>query len=154
MLRTTTAPTMLSASPKVNVLPTAATAVVNFRIHPRDAVDDVVRHVRETVSSEHVRVRAADGSAASPVSDAESEGFILIESAVRAEYGEIVVAPGLLVAATDTRHYGRIAENAFRFNPMVVTGAELAGFHGTDERIARAGMLKGVRTYVRLLQSL
>lgn len=73
---------------------------------------------------------------------------------MRAEYGEIVVAPGLLVAATDTRHYRRIAENAFRFDPMVVTAAELAGFHGTDERNPRTGMLKGVRTYVRLLRSL
>lgn len=154
MLRTTTAPTMLSASPKVNVLPIEAVATVNFRIHPRDSVEDVIRHVESLVAGEHVRVEAQPGRPASAVADAESEGFRRIAEAVRAEFGEVVVAPGLLVAATDTRHYGRIADNAFRFNPMVVTEAEIDGFHGTDERISAAGMVQGVRTYVRLLRSL
>ncbi len=154
MLRTTTAPTMLSASPKANVLPIEASAVVNFRIHPRDSVTDVVRHVESLVASEHVRVEAEPGTAASAVADPESEGFRLVADAVRAEFGPVVVAPGLLVAATDTRHYGQIADNAYRFNPMVVTQAELDGFHGTNERISTAGMIQGVRTYVRLLRSL
>jgi carboxypeptidase PM20D1 len=154
MLRTTTAPTMLAASPKVNVLPIEAAATVNFRIHPRDSVDDVVRHVNALVASEHVRVEAGDGNPASPVADHHSEGFQLVEAAVRGEFGNLVVAPGLLVAATDTRHYSQIADQSFRFNPMVVTEAEIAGFHGTNERISTAGMVQGVRAYVRLLRSL
>jgi carboxypeptidase PM20D1 len=154
MLRTTTAPTMLSASPKVNVLPIEAVATVNFRIHPRDSVEDVVRHVRRVVASAHVRVEAEPGSPASPVADSDSEGFRLIAEAVRAEFEGVIVAPGLLVAATDSRHYATVADNAFRFNPMVVTPDLVAAFHGTDERISTEGMLKGVRTYVRLLRRL
>jgi carboxypeptidase PM20D1 len=127
---------------------------VNFRIHPRDSVDDVVRHVKALVENEHVRVEAAAGNPASAVADADSEGFRLVAEAVRAEFGSLVVAPGLLVAATDSRHYAQIAEHAFRFNPMVVTQAEVAGFHGTNERISAAGLVQGVRTYVRLLRSL
>jgi carboxypeptidase PM20D1 len=38
MLRTTTAPTMLSGSVKTNILPIEAVATVNFRIHPRDSM--------------------------------------------------------------------------------------------------------------------
>ena len=37
----TTAPTMLSASVKSNVLPIEAIALVNFRIHPQNSVEDV-----------------------------------------------------------------------------------------------------------------
>ncbi|MFU8815417.1 MAG: M20 family peptidase [Pseudomonadales bacterium] len=154
MLRTTTAPTMLAASPKVNVLPIEASATVNFRVHPRDSVDDVIRHVTALVANEHVRVEAQEGRAASAVADMTSEGYRLVEAAVRAEFGDLVVAPGLLVAATDSRYYAQIADHAFRFNPMVVTPAEVAGFHGTNERISTAGMLQGVRTYVRLLRML
>jgi carboxypeptidase PM20D1 len=154
MLRTTTAPTMLDASPKVNVLPVEASAMVNFRIHPRDTVAEVVAHVERHAGGEHVRVEMLDSNPPSAVSDPDGSGFRLVEEAVRAEFGRLVVAPGLLVAATDTRHYGRIAEDAYRFNPMVVTQAELDGFHGTDERISTAGMLQGVRTYVRLLRRL
>jgi carboxypeptidase PM20D1 len=155
MMRTTTAPTMLAASPKVNVLPIEAIATVNFRIHPRDTVDDVLQHVRRLVENEHVRVEAVGGgNPASPVADAASEGFRLVEEAVRAEFGRLVVAPGLLVAATDSRHYVQIADHAFRFNPMVVTQDEVAGFHGTNERISTVGMIQGVRTYIRLLRLL
>jgi len=154
MLRTTTAPTMLSGSPKSNVLPIEAVATVNFRIHPRDTVDGVVAHVRRVVENENVTVRHVEGSEASAVSDHRSEGFGLIAEAVLAEFGPLIVAPGLMVAASDTRHYGQIAENAFRFNPMIVTQAEMAGFHGTDERIPAAGMLQGVRSYIRLLRTL
>jgi carboxypeptidase PM20D1 len=154
MLRTTTAPTMLSASPKVNVLPAEAVATVNFRVHPRDSVEDVVLHVEALVAGEHVRVEALPGHPASAVADRQAEGFRLVTEAVRAEFGRVVVAPGLLVAATDSRHYARIADDAFRFNPMIVNSAEVAGFHGTNERIRTDGMLKGVRAYVRLLRSL
>jgi carboxypeptidase PM20D1 len=154
MLRTTTAPTMLAASPKVNVLPIEAVATVNFRIHPRDSVEDVVAFVTDLVANQHVRVEALEGNPASAVADSASSGFRLVADAVRVEFGDVVIAPGLLVAATDSRHYARIADDAFRFNPMVVTQAELAGFHGTNERIATAGMLQGVRTYIHLLRAL
>ena len=52
MLRTTTAPTMLSASVKSNVLPIEAIALVNFRIHPQNSVEDVFDHVRGLVESD------------------------------------------------------------------------------------------------------
>src|SRR5690606_24236175 len=72
MLRTTTAPTMLSASIKSNVLPIEAVATVNFRIHPRDSVESVIEHVRSVVETHQVEVRIAEesGNPASIVSDA------------------------------------------------------------------------------------
>ena len=57
MVRTTTAPTMLSASIKSNVLPIEAVATVNFRIHPRDSVDSVIQHVSDLLASEDIEVR-------------------------------------------------------------------------------------------------
>ena len=62
MLRTTTAPTMLTGSVKVNVLPIEAIATANFRVHPRDTVASVVAHVRSVVQSENVEVRIPEGS--------------------------------------------------------------------------------------------
>ncbi len=155
MLRTTTAPTMLSASTKVNVLPIDAVATVNFRIHPRDTVDSVVAHVRSVVENEHVKVRLPPGSGrpASAVADWRSEGFSVIRRAVREVYGDVVITPGLMVAGSDTRHYGKVADNAFRFNPMVVSPDDLTGFHGTNEKISVANLAQGVRTYVQILKA-
>ena len=59
-----------------------------------------------------------------------------------------------MVAGSDSRHYGEVVDDAYRFNPMRVTAAELTGFHGTDERIDIDGLARGVATYVGLLQGL
>jgi carboxypeptidase PM20D1 len=154
MLRTTTAPTMLSASIKSNVLPIEAVATVNFRIHPRDSVEDVIAHVRRVVEEDNVEVRVPDGAGipASQVSDANSAGFATIRRAIREIYGDVIITPGIMVAASDTRHYGMVADNAFRFNPMIVTSEDLTGFHGTNERIAVANLAQGTRTYIQIMR--
>ncbi|HEX6260292.1 MAG TPA: M20 family peptidase, partial [Woeseiaceae bacterium] len=155
MLRTTTAPTMLSASVKTNVLPIEAIATVNFRTHPRDSVEDVIEHVREVVESDAVEVRltAEPATPASPVSDASSEGFTAIQRAIRETYGDVIITPGLMVAASDSRHYGQVADNAFRFNPMIVRSEDLTGFHGTNEKIAVDNLAQGTRTYVQIMKN-
>ena len=155
MLRTTTAPTMLSASTKVNVLPIEAVATVNFRVHPRDSVEDVVNHVKAVVENEFVKVQVSDdiGRAASEVSDWESQGFADVARSVRQVYGDVVVTPGLMIAGSDSRHYGQVADDAFRFNPMTVTPEDLTGFHGTNEKISVTNLAQGIRTYVQIIRN-
>ncbi len=153
MLRTTTAPTMLSGSVKVNVLPIEAVATVNFRLHPRDSVQSVLEHVTSVVANDAVEVRLPPGSGrpASRVSNWQSQGYAVVERAIREVYGEVVVTPGLMIAGSDSRHYGKVADNAFRFNPMTVSQADLTGFHGTNEKIGVQNLAQGVRTYVRIV---
>lgn len=154
MLRTTTAPTMLSASIKANVLPIEATAIVNFRVHPRDTVQGVVDYVTTLVGNENVSVSVSGrgGRGASAVSDKDSAGFRLIGQAVQEVYGDLLIVPGLMIAASDSVHYSQIADNSFRFNPMVVTSSDLTGFHGTNEKISVANLVQGTRTYVQVLR--
>jgi carboxypeptidase PM20D1 len=154
MLRTTTAPTMLSGSVKVNVLPIEAIATVNFRLHPRDSVESLVTYVESIVASDAVEVRLPPGSgrAASPVSSWESAGYRVVEQSIRETFGDVVVTPGLMIAGSDSRHYGKVADNAFRFNPFTVTQEDMTGFHGTNEKISLATLGQGTRTYVRILE--
>jgi carboxypeptidase PM20D1 len=153
MLRTTTAPTMLSGSVKVNVLPIEAVATVNFRLHPRDTVESVVEHVKAVVQAPNVEVRLppGNGRAASHVSSWETQGYRVVERAVREIYGDVVITPGLMIAASDTRHYGKVADDAYRFNPMKLTPEDFTGFHGTNEKISVANLAQGARTYVRII---
>ena len=155
MLRTTTAPTMLSASIKANVLPIEAVGVVNFRIHPRNSVEDVFEHVRGLVENEDVEVRAMSysGRPASEVSSWESRGYKVIENSVREVYGDVIVAPGLMIAGSDSRHYGKVADDAYRFNPFPLSNEEFAGFHGTNERIKVKDFIEGIKAYIRIIES-
>jgi carboxypeptidase PM20D1 len=155
MLRTTIAPTMLQASPKVNVLPIEAVATVNFRVHPRDSIESITAHVKGAVENEFVAVRATEGGGrpASEVSDSQSQGFADIARAVREIYGDVIITPGLMIAGSDSRHYAEVADDAYRFNPMTVSQDDLTGFHGTNEKIAVADLAQGIRTYVQIIRN-
>lgn len=154
MLRTTTAPTMLSGSVKTNVLPIEAIATVNFRIHPQDTTESVLAHVKSVVENDQVTVRGDpnQGLNASAVSDWNAAGFGIIARSIRETNEGVVIAPGLMIAGSDTRHYGQIADDSYRFNPMVVTQADLTGFHGTNEKIAVDNLANGVRTYMQIIK--
>jgi carboxypeptidase PM20D1 len=153
MLRTTTAPTMLSGSVKENVLPIEAVGVVNFRLHPRDTVDSVIAYVKKTVDDERVGISVrGTASNASPLAGIDTPAFRAMADAVRRNYGEVVVAPGLTIAATDSKHYGLVSDNAYRFNPMKITPQDLTGFHGTNERLSVDNLVRATRFYIDLLQ--
>ena len=57
-----------------------------------------------------------------------------------------------MIAASDTRHYGEIADNSYRFNPMIVSQADIGGFHGTNEKISVDNLERATQTYIRIIQ--
>ena len=72
---------------------------------------------------------------------------------MRKVYGDIIVAPGLMVGGSDSKHYGKAAKHSYRFNPFPLSASELSGLHGIDERIKKEDFLNGIRSYIRIIQS-
>ena len=62
-----------------------------------------------------------------------------------------LVAPGLMIAATDSRHFQDVSEHIYRFSPVRARPEDLPRFHGTNERIAVANLAELIRFYHRLL---
>jgi carboxypeptidase PM20D1 len=156
LLRTTTAPTMLSGSIKENVLPTTAIATINFRIHPRDTADGVLKHIRALVENDKIEVSVLNDrkTQPSPVSSQQSEGYSIIAKGLRQTFGELVVIPGLTLAGTDSKHYSKVAVDSYRINPFVLERSEVRGIHGIDERISVANLEKGVAAFMRIIEQL
>ncbi|RZL97529.1 MAG: M20 family peptidase [Variovorax sp.] len=154
MLRTTTALTVVRAGDKDNVLPGHAEATVNFRILPGDTLASVESHLRRRVANDAIRIAPSPGNAEpSPVSPTDGgPGYAAIARAVRATYPDAVVAPGLMTAATDSRHLGGASDAVYRFSPMRLTLADLPRLHGTDERLSLDNLARMIRFYQRLLR--
>jgi len=151
MLRTTTAPTMLEGSPKANVLPQRATAVINHRLHPRDRSADVLARARRAVHDLPVKVEAVPGGAeASAVSSTDSAAWRLLSTLARESTGA-PVAPYMVGGATDGRHFVGVARDVYRFYPAVVTPRELESFHGTNERLSVENLGRMATFYARLV---
>lgn len=151
MLRSTTALTVVNAGSKDNVLPGLAEATVNFRLLPGDTRDSVMAHVKAKVPERFELIALPGGSEASAVSPLDAPAYRLIERTVREVFTDTVVAPGLMIGATDSRHFTALADHIYRFSPVRAKPEDLARFHGTNERIASANLGELIRFYHRLL---
>jgi carboxypeptidase PM20D1 len=153
-IRTTTAATMLSAGVKENVLPTEARAVVNFRIMPGDTVDTVTNHVRAAIGSDPVSIKVLSARGPTAVAGTDTAGFTAIENSVREVYPEVAaVVPFLTLGGTDSRYYGIITSDIYRFLPAIMRPEDLGRIHGIDERIAVEQLGRGVKFYVQLIRN-
>ena len=153
-LRTTTAVTMLEGGPKDNVLPSRARAVVNFRILPGDSVAGVLAHVRRVVDDTTVQVRLTGTTVEpSPVSPARGHVWEQLERSVRQAYPDAVVAPFLVLGATDARWMRGLTTNVYRFSGMRIDASDLSRVHGTNERIAVDAYLEGIRFFALLIRN-
>ena len=86
------------------------------------------------------------------MSSASAPAYQLLERTVREIFPGVLVAPGLVVAGTDSRHFEGIADQVYRFMPVRFTPQDLPRVHGTDERIAITQLTEMVRFYHRLVQ--
>lgn len=152
--RTTTAPTIISGGVKENVLPSEARAIVNFRLAPGDSLEAVEQHTATAIADPAVQVRRTGGTAATtatPVADPHSPGYQLIAATLAKVAPDALVTPGLVLAGTDSRHYGKVSAAAFRFVPVRMTPTDVPRVHGTDERISVANYGELISFYQTLL---
>ena len=154
-IRTTTATTMIEGGVKNNVLPTSARAVVNFRLLPGESVEGVARRVRETVADARVAVQVLPLSLSepSPVSSTTSDGYRTLARTIRQVLPEAVVAPYVVIGATDARHYAALADDVYRFAALELGPDDRSRIHGLNERIAVDGYARIVAFYYQLLRN-
>lgn len=154
MLRTTTALTVVNAGNKDNVLPGVAEATVNFRLLPGDTRASVVEHVKSKVGSDRFELIALPGGAEpSPVSPTQSSSYQLINKTVREVFPGTLVSPGLMIGATDSRHFQAVSDHIYRFSPVRAKPEDLSRFHGTNERMSVANYGELIRFYHQLLRN-
>ncbi|MFN7116893.1 MAG: M20/M25/M40 family metallo-hydrolase, partial [Saprospiraceae bacterium] len=154
LIRTTTAPTIIRAGVKDNVLPSTAEAKVNFRILPGETVETVIEQVRRTIGDGRVKVepdKASFGENPSPVSATNTFGFSVIQKSIREVFPQAIVAPALVIGATDSRHYREVSDNIYRFLPVQVANADLSRIHGQNERVSIENYKNTIRFYRQLI---
>lgn len=139
LVRTTTAVTMFNAGIKVNVIPPVARATVNFRIHPTQTVQEVLKLAKDIVMDDRVQFHVLDSSEPLPVSPSDDQalGYQLIRQTIPTVFPEVnIVVPGTCIGQTDSRHYTNLTTGIYRFNPLYLQPQDFPGIHGINERIS------------------
>ncbi len=148
-IRTTTATTIMKAGEKENVIPGQATATVNFRLLPGTSENDVITYVKKVINNEKVTITSRKGgSFPTQVADVNEAGFKYLQTTLSGFQKDLIVAPYLVLGATDGRYFGGLTSNVFRFTPFV----DLEGFHGINERIKIEDYKKGIGFYYEFLK--
>ncbi len=154
IIRTTIAPTIVKGGIKDNILPAQAEAVINLRLLPGETVESALARLRRIIADERVTVEATEASwDPTPTSDVDTAIYRSLSTAIRQTFPGSLVAPYLVLGATDARHYSGICTQVYRFTPYIMNKEELGRVHGVNERIALDALAPMVQFYGHLVQA-
>ena len=151
IVRTTTAFTQMEGSGGMNVIPERARMVSNHRIIPGESADSVIRGLRKRAGDKDVIINAVYAMEPSRVSVTSGEGWSRIGECCVECFGDVIVSPYLMLACSDSRHFGEISDKVYRFSPMELSKADRALIHASDERISLDSLGTAVEFYQRLI---
>jgi carboxypeptidase PM20D1 len=150
MIRTTAVPTIIDAGIKDNVVPTVATATVNFRLLPGDSSSLIIRKVKEIINDDRVQINSETSFVSEPsaVTAEDSYAFKKVDEMIKKSYSEITTSPFLMIGGTDSRYFGEVSDGIIKFSPMI----DPIGFHGIDERVSLKSYQGAIWFYEQLLR--
>ena len=107
------------------------------------------------IDDERISVSIKDNvEESSKVSSVKSEGFKLLNVVISKIYPDAIVAPSLLIAQTDSRHFRNVTENIFRFIPIRMDDKILGSMHGTNEKIGIHDFMESIAFYRLLMEKI
>lgn len=150
LVRTTIVPTIFNSGVRDNVIPTNATAYINSRILPGQVQKDVYDFVEKTIDDTNIKIEYYHNYSTKPstTTDINSSAFKRVEKVITAVVKDVIVAPIIMVGATDSRSYRDLSDGVVNFTPM--TNAK--GYHGIDERLLVTDYQKIINFYTLLIK--
>ncbi|WP_251548737.1 M20 family peptidase [Neobacillus muris] len=151
LIRTTIAPTIFQAGEQYNALPEKAAAIINLRLMPGDSLEEVKASIEDIIEDQDIQVTLT-GSEATKVSSIDGWEFKAVQQAARNVYGQAVIAPYLMFAGSDAKHYDAVSENTYRFLPVQINAEDLNRMHGTNERVSIDNYIKAIKFYYEIMK--
>ena len=152
LIRNTCSMTRLSASDKINTVPTEAWAELDCRLLP-DQNPAAFTSELQAVLGPGVEISKLMGFAPA-VSSADTELFRIIQDVSRQHFPGAPVVPAVLTGFTDSHFLRDLGITAYGYAPIVVPLADAAGLHGNNERISAENVRRGVTMMLDIVKRL
>jgi carboxypeptidase PM20D1 len=143
---------MLTGSPKENVLPQTATALINYRIAPWNRSADILTRASAATNGQPISLSwVRPPLEPSKTSSTNSPGWNVIVAALKANSPGITPAPYLVVGGTDGRAMQDISDDVYRLLPFHLSLKDTAMLHGTNEHISIQNINRAINFYAMLI---
>lgn len=153
LVRTTVAFTQMQGSAASNVLPPEAWVGANLRLICGETVEGAKAYLEKVIANDQIKVDVVFGMNPSRISRTDDEPFQRLSRAIRGTWTDAIVSPYLMLACSDSRHYGVLSDHVYRFSAMALSKEERGLIHANNERIPIETIVKTVAFYQRLIRS-
>jgi carboxypeptidase PM20D1 len=154
LMRTTMALTQMEGSKANNVIPPVAKMGINSRLICGDSSEEAIAQLKKVIANDRIEVRKVQASEPSRISQVDCPAYEMLTEVIRETWDQVLVSPYLMIACSDSRHYGRISPYVYRFSAMRLSLEERKSIHGNNEKIPLETIQKTVEFYLRLMQRL
>jgi len=152
-LRTTAVATMLEGGHAPNALPQTARAVVNVRMMPGSAIEDVHQTLISVVDNPDVKIEFTGGGAPSDPSPLTDEILTAVEQTTEEMWPGVPVVPIMATGATDGAKMRNAGIPTYGVSGIFHDLDDIRA-HGRDERMLIRSLYEGQEFLYRLVKSL
>ena len=152
LVRTTIAFTEMHGAEGANVIPAEASVISNSRILPGETSESVRARIERLIADPKVEVKILHSQEPSRLSRTDCSEYERVAETILEVWNDAIVTPYLMVACSDSRHWGRLSDRVYRFSPMEFVGEERDTIHGVDERLAVESITKSVEFFYHLIK--
>jgi acetylornithine deacetylase/succinyl-diaminopimelate desuccinylase-like protein len=135
--------TGLGGENEPNVVPSEVYAILDCRLQPGVVPEEFVADLRQMVGPK-IRFEVLTANPGNLSEWDDPLYHALARYAVEGEPNSIA-GPVISVGYTDSNYLRPLGVRAYGFEPVVLTAAEMEGFHGHNERISKKNMEDGLR---------
>lgn len=152
-LRTTAVATMLEGGHAPNALPQSARAVVNVRMMPGSAIEDVHNTLIKVIDDAEIEVESRGGGAPSDPSPLTDEILNAVEQTTEQMWPGIPVVPVIGTGATDGAKMRNAGIPTYGVSGIFLDIDDIRA-HGKNERILIRSLYEGQEFLYRLVKAL
>ena len=152
LVQTTIAFTMASGSEGYNVIPAEAYVVGNMRTSHHQKFKESFNAISELAAKYDIETEILEEGIDSKLSNYDSEGFKLIETAVNSSFKDVKTAPYIMTGGSDLRFMDKLGENCFHFVPFLIDKEQLESIHGINECVDIKTLAPAVDFYKVLMR--
>ncbi len=143
----------IEAAPVNNLTPETAVATLKLRIAPHDTVESVLEHIKTVVGAD-IEMETERISPPAPISDHNTKSFAYISDTIKKVFPNVGVAPFILNAGTDSRHFAPICKEVYRFGAFSINNELFNSVHNENERIPVDVVMKCIEFYKTFIENL